>query len=277
MNVVIGLDIGGSRTKIVGFRGDERLKECLVKASDPMASAYGGLGKFLNENRLKIADVSSIAMTGVGASYIHEDLLEIPTRRADEFMAVGLGGLYVSDLQEAVVVSMGTGTSIVRCDSKKAEHIIGSGVGGGTLLGLSKEILHTTEFKRISDLAEAGHPSYVDLAIKDLSADSIAGLDPETTASNFGKRSDDASPQDLAFGIVNLVYQSVGTAAVLAARLTQVDQIVFIGSMLNLPVGRNILDRFSKLYQLNIVVPESAQFATAIGAALTGRREQSQK
>jgi type II pantothenate kinase len=40
-----------------------------------------------------------------------------------------------------IVVSMGTGTSLVKCDGKEIKHIGGIGIGGGTLAGLSRIML----------------------------------------------------------------------------------------------------------------------------------------
>ena len=46
MKIIIGIDVGGSTTKICGFRGPELLEPLFVKAADPVASVYGGFGKF---------------------------------------------------------------------------------------------------------------------------------------------------------------------------------------------------------------------------------------
>ena len=56
MSVIIGIDIGGSTTKIVGFQkteeGKRLLSPFLVSAADPITSMYGAFGKFLSENSL---------------------------------------------------------------------------------------------------------------------------------------------------------------------------------------------------------------------------------
>lgn len=270
MRVTIGLDIGGSTTKVVGFRGQNLLELTMVKASDPITSTYGGIGKFLTINNLSLADVSEVYMTGVGSSFIDQDVLGLKASTVDEFEAVGLGGLYLSSLKEAIVVSMGTGTSIVLAGPESSQHIIGSGVGGGTLLGLAKAILGINDFELISEMALAGSLDNIDLSIGDLSSKTIEGMGADITASNFGKLNDKHSPEDIALGIVNLVFQSVGTNAILASRLTNVDDIVFVGSLAKLRAGQMSLDRFSDLYKKNIIIPLDAEFSTAIGAALSG-------
>ena len=66
MGIVIGIDVGGSTTKIVGFR-DEGGKKILippqlVKANDPLTSTYGAFGKFTDENGIKISDIDQVLM-----------------------------------------------------------------------------------------------------------------------------------------------------------------------------------------------------------------------
>ncbi|MDO5033742.1 MAG: pantothenate kinase [Eubacteriales bacterium] len=270
MQVTIGLDIGGSTTKVVGFRGQELLGKAMVKASDPITSTYGGIGRFLSLYDLKLQDVKQVFMTGVGSSYIEKGVLGLPTQTVEEFNSVGLGGLYLSGLESAIVVSMGTGTSLVAASRQGGRHIIGTGVGGGTLLGLAKAILAISDFDLISELATEGSLENIDLNIADLSTREIPGLTAEITASNFGKMNEQAGREDLARGIVNLVFQSIGTAAILASRLEEQDNIVFVGSLLRVAAGRNTLAAFADLYQKKILIPEDAEYATAMGAALSG-------
>ena len=270
MGIIVGLDIGGSITKIVGFAGEDLLQLTSFRASDPLASAYGGLGKFLNQNKLRLTDVDTICVTGVGASHLPATLFDRVTVPVPEFDAVGLGGLYISGKDCAIVVSMGTGTSFVSANRETGvRHIIGSGVGGGTLLGLSSRMIQMQDFETISQHAENGSLAQVDLTIGDISRQRIPGLTLDTTASNFGKVTDVATSEDLALGIINLVFQSVGTMAVLSARLEKVDTIVFTGNLVHSNGGSATLARFSELYDVQIVIPPNATYATAIGAALT--------
>ena len=48
--IIIGIDVGGSTTKIVGFEGERMINPTHVKAGDPVASVYGAFGKFTSEN-----------------------------------------------------------------------------------------------------------------------------------------------------------------------------------------------------------------------------------
>ena len=79
MSVIIGIDVGGSTTKIVGFHKTEGkehklISPQLVRANDPITAIYGAFGKFTDENGIKISDIEKIMMTGVGSSFVKHNL-----------------------------------------------------------------------------------------------------------------------------------------------------------------------------------------------------------
>ncbi len=267
--MIVGIDIGGTTTKIVGFRDCVPVDYLTVTASDPLTSAAGGLGRFLTANRLPIGSVERLVMTGAGSAAIDSDLLGIPTSRVDEIRAIGLGGLYVSGLRQAVVVSMGTGTAIVKASGSNVVHLGGTGVGGGTLLGLSRLILNTDEFSTIDSLSVSGSLAPVDLTVGDLYRTSVGVLPPDITASNFGKLEDQASRSDLALGIVNLVLQVIAQMAVFAARIYADHDVVLTGMLVHLSRAREITRQVGELFGVTFRFPERADYATAVGAALT--------
>lgn len=269
MGKIIGIDIGGSTTKIVGFDKDKMLSPLMVTATDPIASVFGALGKFLNANNLTLNDIERIMVTGAGSSYITEKLYGIPTGKVSEFHAIGMGGLFLSGLSRAIVVSMGTGTALVMADHNTARHMGGTGVGGGTLLGLSNRMLNVRKFDDIVEMAQGGNLANVDLTIGDITRDILDGLPPETTASNFGKISDLASKSDIALGIINLVFQAIGMMAVFATRIDNVKDVVLTGNLVNVPQAYDIFDGLSKLFNVNFHLPDNAEFATATGAAIS--------
>jgi type II pantothenate kinase len=107
MRIIVGIDVGGSTTKIVGFDGDKLFTPILVKATDPIASVYGGFGKFTSDNNISLKDIDKVMVTGVGSAFIGDNIYGIETVHINEFTANGKGGLYLSGIDEAVVVSMG--------------------------------------------------------------------------------------------------------------------------------------------------------------------------
>ena len=132
MGVILGIDIGGSSTKIVGLSPDLSVIDMLrVKAEDPLTSLYGAMGNFLSTHQLQLSDIRHIALTGVGSSYVEGDIYGVKTIKVEEFPSVGTGGLALSGKEHAVVVSMGTGTSFLWANKgQEVRHLIGSGVGG---------------------------------------------------------------------------------------------------------------------------------------------------
>ncbi|NLE26090.1 MAG: type II pantothenate kinase [Clostridiaceae bacterium] len=268
MGKIVGIDVGGSTTKIIGYDREKLFSPLLVKANDPVSSVYGAFGRFLNENKLQLTDIDKIMVTGVGSTFIDEKIFGIPTYKVDEFLAIGLGGLFLSKLNRAIIVSMGTGTAYVMADNDKANHIGGTGVGGGTLLGLSNRMLNIRNFNDIVDMAKDGDLKHIDLSIADITHDTVGGLTQETTASNFGKIIDLATKADVALGIINLVFQTIGMMAVFASRNEKVNDVILTGNLTNVPQAKTVFDGLTTLFGVKFHIPDHAEYATAAGAAL---------
>ena len=276
MGIVIGIDVGGSTTKIVGFRDNGEKRELIspqfVKANDPLTATYGAFGKFTDENGIKISEIDKVLMTGVGASYVKHDLYGIECVRVPEFDCIGRGGLYLSGLDRALVVSMGTGTAIVHATKGGVmEYLGGTGVGGGTLVGLSKLLVGAVDVGHISEFVEQGELGNVDLRIKDMTAaGTVPVMNADMTAANFGNVSDVATKADIAKGIANLVYETVGMVSVFASRSVGVKDIVLTGNLTRLESCVRKFEEFNHLgYGVRFSVPELSEFSTAIGCAIS--------
>lgn len=272
MSVIIGIDIGGSTTKIVGFDQNKKLISPLfVKANDPITSLYGAFGKFTDSNGIELDDIEKIMVTGVGSTHINKPLYGVKCEHVSEFDCIALGGLYLSQLEKAIVVSLGTGTAIVIAEEdKSAKYLGGTGVGGGTLIGLSKKMLGVTHTEDIVALAENGDLSKVDLVVGDITAKDIPGMSSDLTAANFGKLSDLASKNDLALGLINMVFESVAMLSLFASRANGIKNIVMTGNLTTMPQSKTIFESLNNIFDANYIVPENSQFATVIGAALKG-------
>ena len=278
MKVVVGIDIGGSTTKICAFSGGDRpelIRPQLVRAADPVTSVYGAFGKFLAENGLQLSDIERIMVTGVGSSYVGDQLYGLPCIRVSEFTAVGLGGLYLSGLDRALVVSMGTGTAAVYAEAgKPMEYLGGTGVGGGTLVGLSRLLLKLDTVEHLSQMATEGDLSKIDLRISDMTVGSVLkGVSADITASNFGKLSDLAEKADVAKGLLNMVYETIAMIAIFAARSKDVGDIVLTGNLSKFPYAHELFPGLSRIFGLHFIIPEDSPFATVIGTALVGREQ----
>jgi len=271
---VVGIDVGGSTTKIVGFApGGKLLSPIFVQATDPVTSIYGAFGRFTLENGLSLDEIDRIMMTGAGSKAIQSPIYNRECKSVSEFASTGIGGLYLSGLDEAIVVSLGTGTAIIHAkrtaDGTLTEYLGGTGVGGGTILGLSRKMLGIGSIEHLEQISEGGDLGQVDLRIKDISkSGTFKGVNENLTASNFGNLSDLASKKDIALGIFNMVSETVAMMSIFAARQFGIKDIVMCGNLTSI---KPVCDTFASLaptFGVNFIVPEMSQYGTVIGAAL---------
>ena len=274
MDIILGIDVGGSTTKVVGLdvHGNP-LSMLRVRAEDQVTSLFGALGNYLSSNHLTLEDVRRVVLTGVGASYVDGNIYGLPTYRVDEFSASGAGALALSGQERAVVSTMGTGTAFLLAEKGRVQHLCGSGIGGGTLGGLCHKLVGMERFGQIKKLALGGDLGQVDLTIGDITKNPAATLDPTLTAANFGNLAEDANCADVAAGVVNLVLQAIGTMTVLACRCCDTKTVVLTGSMTTLDQVKPNFENFERLYGIHYISPDNATFATAIGAALCSLTE----
>ncbi len=281
-SVVLGIDVGGSTTKIVGFRQGpdghrELMQPLFVRATDPITSIYGALGRYTSENGLSLDNISRVMTTGVGSSYLSGPIYSLDCYAVPEFSGVGLGGLYLSGLDEAIIVSMGTGTALVhakrredgRLSAADIHYLGGTGVGGGTLVGLTKKILGVDTIGHIEQLCEGGDLSKIDLTIKDITkVGQFPEMSANLTASNFGNLSDLADSHDIALGLANMVAETIAMMAVFAARGHGIRDIVLTGNLTTIAPIRRVFEGLEQSFGVRFVIPENSSFGTVIGAAL---------
>jgi len=269
MKIVIGIDVGISTTKIVGI--NEKgivVSPVRIKATDPVTSLYGAFGKYLYDNKLALTDIEKVLITGVGSAYVTKPVYNLPTEKVEEFLADGLGARYETEIDRMIVVSMGTGTSLVQCDGAEIKHIGGIGLGGGTLAGLSRIMLKTDDIKQVATLAMQGDISNIDVLIGDISPEPLPNLPKTATASLFGNAKSNASREDIALGLITTVLQTIGSATILSSLGSGIREYVLIGNLSLLPQCADVFSQMEKLYKVHFIIPKYSEFCTAIGAAL---------
>jgi len=266
--MIIGIDIGSTITKAISIEGGTVLKKIKTRAQDAVTSATGAFGKIIIENGLKMPDIERIMITGAGSTKIEGDLFGIPTVRVSEITAIGIGGMYLSGQNNIIIVNVGTGTAIIEAQADKIIHLGGSGVGGGTILGLAKKLLSLSDFKDIMELAVLGNLDPVDLLLEDITITDFSFLDKKSTASNFGKVLDTARHEDIALGIINMVYQVIGMLSVFAARSRNINKVIVTGSGSHNPLGQKVLTEITRMHSVAFEYPEDGEYTTAVGAGL---------
>jgi type II pantothenate kinase len=267
--LIIGIDIGSTTTKAVSIEDGKLTRKIKTKALDAITAATGAFGKIVLENGIRIDAIEKIEITGAGASKIKNDIFGIPTGRVNEIEAIGVGGMFLSGMNNIIITNIGTGTVIIEAGDRGIFHFGGSGVGGGTILGLAKKLLPTGEFAGIMELANTGRLNQVDLLLGDITDTGISFLNGESTAANFGKMLDTAGPQDVALAIINMVYQVIGVLSVFAARARNTSRVIVTGNGSNNRIGQKVLADISSMYGIEFIYPEHAEYTTAVGAGLS--------
>jgi type II pantothenate kinase len=268
--LIIGIDIGSTTTKAVSLENGRVVKKIKTKAEDAVTSATGALGKMILQHGIKMSDIQQIMITGAGATKIEGALFGIPTEKVSEITSIGTGGMFLSGKDNIVIANIGTGTAIIEARKDKIIHLGGSGVGGGTILGLAKKLISLSDFKDIMQLAGSGSLDPVDLLLEDIMLTDISFLDKKSTASNFGKMLDTARGEDIALGIINLVYEVIGMLSVFAARSRNINRVIVTGSGSHNPLGQKRLAEITRMHSIIFEYPEDAEYTTAVGAGLCG-------
>ncbi len=258
--LVLGIDIGASTTKFALVKNGTCVKEYRKPDEQSFEDALNAFG---------YAGVKRIAVTGVGSSFIKGDLRGIPTVRRDEFASVSRGATKLSKKLNTLVVSVGTGTSFTRITPVRAWHVGGTGLGGGMLRGLSGRLCGTEDMEELQALAANGDLHAIDLQLKDVFEGTLSHLTPTATVASMEKLSAQSMREDIAAGLCNMIFQSIGVMAVFAAKRHLTRTIIMVGTITDWPIAQRSLDEVASLHNVKFIVPDHAAFATAIGAALS--------
>jgi type II pantothenate kinase len=268
--MIIGIDIGSTTTKAVSIENGRLVRKIKTRAADAVTSATGAFGKLVLENGIRMSDIEMIRITGAGMSKMGKEIFGIPTQRIDEISAIGIGGMFLSGKDRIIIANVGTGTAIIGAAKDRIVHLGGSGVGGGTVLGLAKKLLPVSNFGGIMELAGSGNLKQVDLLMEDIMDTDLSFLGGETTASNFGKMLDSAGSADIALGLINMIYQVIGMLAVFAAKSEHLGSVIVTGRGSSNPIGKQILSLITDMYGIAFEYPRDAEYTTALGAGLAG-------
>ena len=112
-----------------------------------------------------------LAVTGGRHLELGENIDKTPIIHVNEIEAIGEGSMSLAKLnkdESTIIVSAGSGTACIHAQNGVYTHCSGTGVGGGTVLGLSKLLLGTDNPEEIATLAEKGNESHVDLILEDV-------------------------------------------------------------------------------------------------------------
>lgn len=266
------IDFGISNTDVVAYvDGELRRWNRPSREQPPDPELVRAL---LAAGGVELASLKRLAVTGGRHRALPPQIGDCTLIRVGEIEAIGRGGQALAGGERddsLLVVSAGSGTAMVAAQGSQYMHVTGTAVGGGTLVGLSRLLLHTTDPGEIDALAQAGDPNGADLSLRDVVNGQIGHLPPEATAVNFGRLARrDLTPrrEDLAAALVTLVGQVIAIVAINAARAQRIERIVVIGHLIDMSSVRRVLESVGNLYGVHLNLPPEAGHATALGALL---------
>lgn len=274
------IDFGGSTIDVIGWKGG-RMKLRRSYERNPHFSS-GKVNEFFKKNAKDFSDADAFFVTGGKSRRAPDKIMGRPVARVPEIAAIARGGAYLlgkmprgtaAALKKVLVVSMGTGTCMVMLDhfdrkNYSFKHVGGTGVGGGTFMGLSRVLLNQNDPQKLVKMFARGKTANVDVLVRDIVGSGIGIVPGTATASNLAKLSREISfeKDDLAAGIVNLVGQTIGILAVFAAKAYKCDAILLTGKLTRVKKILDAVREAGKLYKVKMIVPKDAGFVSALGA-----------
>lgn len=263
--VNIGVDAGGTLIKVV-YKTKEAIEYKKFHVSQLQDAA-----RWIND-----FDDSTVCITGGKARLLTSSLRQ-PAKEMLEFEATCAGARYLLEQSGAtrgacVLTNVGTGTSIHYLYDGKQRRLGGTGIGGGTLMGLSKLLTGLTDFDDLVQLAAKGERGRIDLTVGHIYEGAEPPIPGNLTASNFGyvpslQLTDGISQEDLLASVVGLVGETAATVSVLAAAQCNVSSIVFIGSTFyGNPLLKDVVTSYTKLRGASPMFLANGEYCGAIGA-----------
>ncbi|WP_197046627.1 type II pantothenate kinase [Oceanobacillus salinisoli] len=173
--------------------------------------------------------------------------------------------------EDFILVSIGTGTSVFHVTSENSSRVLGSGIGGGTLMGLGSLITGRNDYNHLIELAKKGSNQNSDLLVKDIYAPDEPPIPGDLTAANFGKAhwNEKARVEDHVSALIQLLGETIISLAAQAAAAANAKKIVFVGSTLNgnTPL-KEVLSGFQSMMSYEPIFLEKGPYAGAIGTLL---------
>lgn len=260
----IGIDAGGSLIKIVysereklhykkySINEKEKLSQWLqFIAPSVKVNITGGISVLLKENYIKNATI------------------------VDEFTSMATGSRYLLQIEENhvqgdyILISIGTGTSIYHIMQSSFERLLGTGIGGGTFIGLGYLLTGENNFYSLVEKAEEGNRVNSDLLVQDIYGHENTPLIGELTASNFGKAhlNNKGTKHDYLASTIQMIAETCFLLASQAAISKQIDKLMFVGSTLE---GNRLLKQkliqFGQTANFKVIIPTVGAYCGALGA-----------
>nr|WP_246521371.1 type II pantothenate kinase [Ornithinibacillus massiliensis] len=218
---------------------------------------------------------ASLFVTG-GKANSFTKLPSFDCQLVNEFQAVTRGASYLLkekaiNHEEYILVNIGTGTSIFHVTHNSFERVLGSGIGGGTLMGLGYLITRKNDFQTFTTMARNGDSRKSDLLVRDIYAPEEPPIYRDLTAANLGKAhlNKDATEHDHLASVIRMIGETILLLATQVATAKQIKQIVFVGgTVTNNPALKEVFVQFRDMMSYEPVFLDKGTHTGAIGALL---------
>lgn len=262
--MIVGIDAGGTLIKVAYTKnGMPHFYKYPIAEIGQVADWVNGL-----------AD-AEICITG-GKSGVLLSLLDKEAKEMVEFEATHLGVQFLLKRMDRsdssyLLTNVGTGTSIHCIENNRQERIGGTGIGGGTLVGLSRLLTGVADYDEMVSLARLGSRERIDLKVKHIYEGKTPPISGELTASNFGNKifeiADELTTEELLAAVIGLVGETVSTISVQAAKHCQSSTIIYIGSsFFQNPLLKEVVESYTVLRGAVPLFLENGEYSGAVGA-----------
>lgn len=270
MAKVIGIDTGGTLTKLAYFDKDGELKLELFPSNEM---------ELVKDWLKNHPEVDEIGLTGGRTEQLRHVLKTMKSiQYIVEFEATLKGVRYLLEkeghqIENSIITNIGTGTSIHYMDGNSHSRVSGTGIGGGTLVGLSTLLTGVSDFNEIKAHAATGNRDQIDLLVEDIYQGTDMPLDGKLTASNFGKVGIVGAIQhdksDVLATVQGLVGEVITTLSIQVAEERKADYIVYIGSTLTSNEHlKKVISHYTILKKHTPIFLNNCGFSGAVGALL---------
>jgi type II pantothenate kinase len=266
----VGIDAGGTLIKVAFMRNNELVLEKFASRE------ITALAEWINTS----FPGADLCLTGGKSKLLEADLaVEHVLTRMLEFEATCAGAFYLRKQQMPqangpfILTNVGTGTSVHAVNLDNNRRIIGTGVGGGTLLGLSSLLTGEGDYEAIVGMAKQGIRERIDLKVSHIYEGAEPPIPGELTASNFGRvlpGGGEHRTEDVLASIMGMVGETVTTVSVMAAAQCGMKEIVYAGSAFDAnPVLRDVVNWYTRIRECEPQLLENGGYCGAIGALLS--------
>ena len=269
---IISTDLGSTNFKAIILKIHDTLDETSIELVGKVRVKTADFALFISDiiekYGINIDSIDKIIATGTSSSFLGDKFKGIDIIKIDEFNSIAYGGLILSKSDEAMIVSIGTGTTILYSNMRETTRLGGTGLGGGTLVGLSNAILtdeldKTINFIELIDMAKKGNKNNVDLLIGDINSGSILNMSKDITAANFAGMYKKANKEDYVAAVLNMILENI---ALLIKALYKGGRIIIIGTIVSDIYVRNCLNKIAEYTNNKFTFVDDSEYAIAIGA-----------